>query len=421
MGGVAMRASVVCFASAKGGAGKTVSAASLAALLAAIGKRSLLIDADAATNGLTLLYLDALVRAKEEMMRTGLQIRGLFEADDDALSVPFTFAPNLSFIPAAYVMRQTEWIVQPDEFGSRLRKTILEFGDMYDYIIIDAQAGSDLYALAAIENSDRVVLVSEFDPVSSEGVDRLQRLFAHTLTYERTWILYNKVLPDFAAALEELSVVARYLSPIPWDVDVVRAFSRRRLALDVEHGNAYTLAIAEMCTSLFGKQIEGAIRTWRQSREGFLKAPARERLEQLETELEQVERAIASSSIRLRQFERRSAFLRFITSQVAMLAVAVGAVSLFLGNISSTTRFGLLGSSGALIALAATFAGYGALSRGRTVDEETLAAGARTLERQWEDLRSELLKLRTFVDADIRTLYGPPRSGSRSSFGPGAD
>ena len=52
-----MSANVICFASAKGGAGKTVVTATVGTFLAALGKRVLIIDTDAATNGLTLFYI----------------------------------------------------------------------------------------------------------------------------------------------------------------------------------------------------------------------------------------------------------------------------------------------------------------------------------------------------------------------------
>ena len=62
-----MTAKVICFASAKGGSGKTVISASLAKFLAAVGKKVLLVDMDAATNGLSLLYLDELVNARKRL------------------------------------------------------------------------------------------------------------------------------------------------------------------------------------------------------------------------------------------------------------------------------------------------------------------------------------------------------------------
>jgi len=53
-----MPAKIFCLASPKGGSGKTIITATLGAFLAGIGKKVLIIDADAATNGLTLFYLE---------------------------------------------------------------------------------------------------------------------------------------------------------------------------------------------------------------------------------------------------------------------------------------------------------------------------------------------------------------------------
>ena len=52
-----MSAKVLCFASAKGGSGKTIMTANIASFLSDIGKKCLIIDCDAATHGMTLLYL----------------------------------------------------------------------------------------------------------------------------------------------------------------------------------------------------------------------------------------------------------------------------------------------------------------------------------------------------------------------------
>ncbi|MBF0611027.1 MAG: ParA family protein [Magnetococcales bacterium] len=53
-----MTAQVICFASAKGGAGKTILTASFGSFLADLKKKVLLIDCDWSTHGLTLLYLE---------------------------------------------------------------------------------------------------------------------------------------------------------------------------------------------------------------------------------------------------------------------------------------------------------------------------------------------------------------------------
>jgi cellulose biosynthesis protein BcsQ len=56
-----IRGKVICFASAKGGSGKTIFAASTAYALLRSGKRVLCIDADFSTRGLSLLLLSSLI------------------------------------------------------------------------------------------------------------------------------------------------------------------------------------------------------------------------------------------------------------------------------------------------------------------------------------------------------------------------
>jgi cellulose biosynthesis protein BcsQ len=68
VGGVIMEnikvSKVICFASAKGGTGKTTISATLAKFLVGLDKKVLLVDMDAVTNGLTLLYVEEMLKAK---------------------------------------------------------------------------------------------------------------------------------------------------------------------------------------------------------------------------------------------------------------------------------------------------------------------------------------------------------------------
>ena len=92
-----MSAKVLCFASAKGGSGKTVITATIGAFLSALGKRVLLVDADAATNGLTLLYI------KEVLLRQGKTSdespEGLFEGNSQVSPAPFLCRLALASYP----------------------------------------------------------------------------------------------------------------------------------------------------------------------------------------------------------------------------------------------------------------------------------------------------------------------------------
>ena len=75
-----MTTKIICFASSKGGSGKTVTAASLARLLSYFKRKVLLVDADAATNGLTLLFLNELVEYKEKLNEDEYRkLNGIFD------------------------------------------------------------------------------------------------------------------------------------------------------------------------------------------------------------------------------------------------------------------------------------------------------------------------------------------------------
>src|SRR5262249_30875612 len=117
-----------------------------------------------------------------------------------------------------------------ETFRKRLRGTVAMARPEYDVVFIDAQAGADDFAREAMDPavSDTVVLVSEYDPVSAAGVERLKALFPVSLTFSRTWILLNKVLPEYADSFSDFLEIARYLSPIPWSAEVVRAYAAAR-------------------------------------------------------------------------------------------------------------------------------------------------------------------------------------------------
>ena len=72
---------------------------------------------------------------------------------------------NLSFIPAAYVMTETHGVTA-ETFSARLKDALRLYRDKCDYILVDAQAGIEEFALIAKECADTLVVVSEYDPIS---------------------------------------------------------------------------------------------------------------------------------------------------------------------------------------------------------------------------------------------------------------
>jgi cellulose biosynthesis protein BcsQ len=76
-----------------------------------------------------------------------------------------------------------------NEFHATL-KTFIENSNEYDIIILDAQAGTDNFARVATTLADQSVIVSEYDPISVQGIERLKVQFGSVLNPGNTWVLF---------------------------------------------------------------------------------------------------------------------------------------------------------------------------------------------------------------------------------------
>jgi cellulose biosynthesis protein BcsQ len=398
-------AKIVSFASPKGGSGKTVVSASLARLLSGLGKKVLMIDADRATNGLTLLYLDELVKNKDRSDENRTDIpRGLFDYEastpDRKRSVVTHFTVDgVDVVPATYSMKPTS-DTPIDVFESTLSAVLRISRVEYDYIFIDSQAGTDEFARIAMRQADETIIVSEFDPISTEGVDRLRRLFPEELSYVHTWILFNKILPEFASSIGDLLRVARYLDPIPWDADVVRAFSHRKLAIDMEKGNAFTFAIMRTLESLLGDEITQELTNWRKDKQEAIREPARMQLASLEMEIKDTEKALVDASFRTRYARRRiRVFQEFIVTAVVVAVILFLSLSTLSGVAIPINGTAVLMTAAIVIAL--TFLANFFLQERTRSEEEYWEETRLSLERRLSDLEESRQKYKALVDSEL--------------------
>jgi hypothetical protein len=111
---------------------------------------------------------------------------------------------------------------------------------------------------------------------------------------DRTWTLYNKVLPEFTTSLGDFLSVAKYLTPLPWDADVIRAFVRRELALDMIAGNRYTTSVVTIADTLFHSEIGQAVSEWRDNQLKVVREPLEQQLIDLGVREERLDRLAAS-------------------------------------------------------------------------------------------------------------------------------
>lgn len=295
--------SIICFCSAKGGVGKTIISASFAKLLSNLGKKILLIDLDAATNGLTLFYIDKLIKFKKSKHDTN--ISGIFEVKENSEIKPFEISKNIKMIPSSYVMQDNK-NTTPDNFENIITNLINNISTDFDYIIFDTQAGAEETNKIAFKHSDLVVIVSEFDPMSSEGIDRLKRLYSKELTYEKTFILFNKILPEFSDILGKFTTITKYLSPIHWDKEVMLSYSQRKLPINMKSSNDYTLAVIKTAYSLLRSEIELEINEWKKNNEQSIKEPAFNELEVIEKEISEKNTKLIQLEMKLKDLYGKS-------------------------------------------------------------------------------------------------------------------
>src|SRR5690606_24383123 len=134
---------IICMASAKGGSGKTILTATFAAFLAALNKKVLIIEIDASINGLTLLYLKEVMLKNEHALSEGRKALGSYEYKSSWENLEIVNLSNGVFmIPATYSFLNTENITI-ESFRFSLDQIKSKYSQDYDYIFLDAQAGSD--------------------------------------------------------------------------------------------------------------------------------------------------------------------------------------------------------------------------------------------------------------------------------------
>ena len=301
---------VFCFASAKGGSGKTIISACLATALAHLGKKTLLIDADGSTNGMTLLYLESVVEIRNGKPLANLS--GIFDRGD--AKSPVELAPDLWLLPATFVMSETHE-VSADGFSHSLRAAISGHQEGFDCILIDAQAGIEDFALAAIEHSDQTIIVSEYDPISKKGIDRFRKMI---VSNQSPLLLFNKVLPEFVPSIGDPLGVSDLLPPIPWNAEVVRNYVKGKLALDMDEGNVFTIGLLRTAGALFGREVQDLVEKWRNEKNQFIRAPLRKQLDEVSDELEYVQKEKVSAEFEASTGARVSLYYWLFAAVVAV-------------------------------------------------------------------------------------------------------
>ncbi len=163
---------VVTIANQKGGVGKTTTAINLAASLAVLEKKILLIDADPQANA------SSGVGAMEEDVDTNVYdciINGL----DPEEAIYETETPNLHIMPSSInlVGAEIELASMPNR-EYVLRDVVNAVKDDYDYVFIDCLPSLGLITLNALTAADAVLVPVQCEYFALEGLAKLRESIA---------------------------------------------------------------------------------------------------------------------------------------------------------------------------------------------------------------------------------------------------
>lgn len=157
-------ARIIAITNQKGGVGKTTTAVNLAASLANLGRRVLLIDLDPQGNATTGSGIDKQGLAKT-VYHLLLGTADLSEVRVRAEAGGFDLLPSNRDLAGAEVE-----LVEERQREFRLKSALGQVGDEYDYVLVDCPPALNLLTVNALTGADAVIIPMQCEYFAIEGL-----------------------------------------------------------------------------------------------------------------------------------------------------------------------------------------------------------------------------------------------------------
>ena len=238
---------ITAVTSGKGGVGKTFVSANLAAGLARIGKKVLVLDAD-----LGLANLDVVLNLYPKVTLHDV-FTGKCSLSDAILSAPGGFSVLLAGSGMVEYSRMTP------EVRDQLQRVIAEVAPQFDHVLLDTGAGISDVVLYTVSLAGRVLVVATPEPTSLTDAYATIKVLATTQGRRRIALLVNQTRKrgeGRTVRLQLQQVVDRFVNPpldspvqldllgeIPADPAVRDAVQQRQLLVESMPGAPAAIAI----------------------------------------------------------------------------------------------------------------------------------------------------------------------------------
>ncbi|MEY4751006.1 MAG: hypothetical protein RIQ60_3220 [Pseudomonadota bacterium] len=248
------RGHVLAITSGKGGVGKTLVSANLAAALARMGRRVLVIDAD-----LGLANLDVMLHLQPKITLHDV-VNGRARWQDAIVEAPGGFSVLLAGSGLIEYSRLTP------ELREQLRAVVEEVAPRYDHVLLDTGAGISDVVLYAVSLAGEVLILATPEPTSMADAYATVKVLAMHQQRRQLLLLVNQtrrggeghavarhlqtVLDRFVSLPDGQHPQLRALGEVPLDDAVRESVQRRQLLLTTFPGAPASQAIVQLATRL---------------------------------------------------------------------------------------------------------------------------------------------------------------------------